>query len=265
MPHYLVRLELLGPLGTPLHSGTLFGHLCWAWRELESAGDPALPFSLERWLERLPEAPFLISDGFPAGWLPRPLLDPAPRAPLPVEHDRRREFMDAAKRRRKARLMRIEDFLRLRAELSPQALEDAPGEADPEHGVRDHLIRASLPHNRIDRRTGHTLEEGGLYFLSEFWPDPERNAWDVYVETELEAAALQRLFEHVGQCGYGRDVTWGRGRFRASVAPADARLFDFAGTRRVSLSHGSLTPNMNDPRYRLDTQSGQTRQLPGSL
>ena len=33
MPEHRVRLELTAPIGTPLASGTLFGHLCWAWRE----------------------------------------------------------------------------------------------------------------------------------------------------------------------------------------------------------------------------------------
>jgi len=165
--------------------------------------------------------------------------------------------MDAAKRRRKARLMRVEDFLRLRAAVSPDLLDEAPGEYDQQYGLGGYLKRESLPHNRIDRRSGHTLEEGGLFFLQELWPHPEHNAWDVYVETDLAPDVLQRLFEHVGQCGYGRDATWGRGRFRARVSPADANLFDFQGGRLLSLSHGSLSGNMQQARYRLDPHYGK--------
>lgn len=254
MPHYLVRLQLLSPLGTPLHSGTLFGHLCWAWRETGGSDGEK---SLTDWLESLSSRPFLISDGLPAGWLPRPLLDPWPRKPPPEDPRQRREYMETAKQRRKARLMRREDFLRLRTRFSPEDLDQVPSEHHPKLGLRGLLKRESLPHNRIDRRTGHTLEEGGLFFLEEFWPHPECNGWDVYVETDLPVEKLRELFEHVGACGYGRDATWGRGRFRASVSPLDSDLFDFPGPRRMSLSHGSLTENMRDPRYRLDTHYGK--------
>ena len=70
MADYRVRLTLRGPLATPLHSGTLFGHLCWAWHYRDGET------GLGRWLEGLADDPLLISDAFPAGYLPRPLLAP---------------------------------------------------------------------------------------------------------------------------------------------------------------------------------------------
>ncbi len=244
MHHYRVRLALESPLATPLHSGTLFGHLCWAWRELEGE------HSLAAWLDGLGEKPFLISDGFPAGWLPRPLLAPGPRQAIPADARERREFLRKIKARKQARWIRRDDFLKVRAAVSPAALDERAADAPS-------LEQVSLPHNRIDRRTAQTLEEGGLYYVQERWPRGENAFFDVYIGADLAAERLKRLFEHVGMTGYGRDATWGRGRFRVTAVEEEHELFAFTGNRRMSLSHGSLTPNMLDPLYRAETHLGR--------
>lgn len=236
MNYYRVRIELEGPLGTPLHSGTLFGHLCWARRYLD--GEEALA----RWLASLEEGePFLISSGVPAGLLPRPLLAPV-RGRVEEKQIRKRGFLP------------LSDFLALRNRLSAAALAeklcDAPG------GRFDRR----LAHNTIDRRLGTTPEEGGLYFVDEFWPRgaPDGDAcWDVYVGASLSAGELAELFDRVGRLGYGRDATIGRGRFRVAVEEASQGLFEASGRRRMSLSHGSLTRNMARPRYRLEPHFGK--------
>ncbi len=248
MRYYRVQLALETPLGTPFHSGTLFGHLCWAWREKEGEQ------SLAAWLDGLREAPFLISDGFPSGWLPRPLLEPGPRQPVPGNPAQRQEFIRGMKARKQARWMRVGDFLRLRASLSARALADVPADAPG-------LPEFSTPHNRIDRRTGQTLEEGGLFYLEERWPIPEKHVFDVYVGTVLDGGRLEPLFRHVGETGYGRDATWGRGRFRILAIEEEPELFSFDGTRRMSLSHGSLTRDMLEPRYRVEPHLGRLGNL----
>ena len=238
MLYYRVRLELEGPLGTPLHSGTLFGHLCWARRLLE--GEEAL----ERWLASLEQGePFLISSGFPAGMLPRPLVAPV-RGAVEPKQVRKRPYLP------------LQDFLNLRRRLTAQAL--AAAVTDPPEQTR--LTPHRLAHNTIDRRLGTTPEEGGLYFVDELWPcawPGESVSWDVYVASSLSGDELGELFRAVGRLGYGRDATLGRGRFGVRVEPAPEGLFDAAGRRRLSLSHGSLTPNMLEPRYRLEPHFGK--------
>ena len=61
----------------------------------------------------------------------------------------------------------------------------------------------------------------------------------------------------IGEHGYGKDASLGRGCFRVTVAEAGARLFESGGNRLMSLSHGSLTWNMHEPRYRLETHYGK--------
>ncbi len=250
MKTYKIELELLGPVSTPFHSGTLFGHLCWRLREKEGED------TLREFLDGLADAPFLVSDALPAGYLPRPLL-PARRTGLAGRGSLTKvtvEDLDKIKQVRKRSWIRAGDFLDIRDHLSESALlgrlagdTDGPGKLE--------VTRAA--HNTIDRLTGTTPASGGLYFMDELWPVGDGARWDVYVRCSQDASWLEEIFTLVGDYGYGKDASLGRGCFHAAVSEADPRLFDYPGNRRMSLSHGSLTPNMQQPRYRLETHYGK--------
>lgn len=253
MAFYRVTLKLAGPQGTRLHSGTLFGHLCWAWRDLHGEE------SLVQWLAILPEQRFELSDGMPAGYLPTPLLRPAPRRERGAEEAAARA--EKEKKLRKRGWISLEGFAAIRARASADALAAQLGREAPPP-----LPQARrMAHNTIDRRTGRTPETAGLFFLDEEWPDPKQGcAWDVYVSTDLSIGAVRELFEHVGRMGFGRDATVGRGRFHAEAGAAPAGLFEAPGTRRLSLSHGSLSANMAEPFYRVETHYGKTAAILGT-
>lgn len=227
-------------MGTPLRSGTIFGHLCWAMRHLDGEQ------RLIQWLGELEADPFEISDGFPVGFLPRPLLRPAARECT------RGSLQDSKKTKRSA-WVSLEAFLGFRAELNEPRL---MAQLAPEQVAGERKVR--IAHNTINRRTGRTPEEGGLYFMEETWPKSGAE-YDVYVRTSMPAAQLSQLIAHVGQWGYGRDSTLGRGRFTAAVEEAGARLLQCPGANRLlSLSHGAFTENMRDARYKLHTHYGRT-------
>lgn len=69
MRSYRIALTPKSPWATPWHADTIFGCLCWAYREV------AGPKGLETWLERYEhrDPPFVVSNAFPAGLLPFPL------------------------------------------------------------------------------------------------------------------------------------------------------------------------------------------------
>ncbi len=241
---YRISIDLRAPLGTPLRSGTLFGHLCWAL--LDRDGEEALADWLEK-MESGERAPFLISDGFPAGLLPRPLLRPQPPA-----EELSPEVADRLKQRRKAAFVGREDFLRLRR--------GAPQEAWAEAAAGTELLEEKAvqhAHNRIDRLTGSTPETAGLWFVTDDWSHAAAPRRDIYVESDLDKAFLQELFVHVGESGYGRDTTYGRGLFAVIGIEEERELDNFTGERLVSLSHGVLTSNMERPRYRRTTHFGK--------
>lgn len=249
MFYYKASLQLLGPVATRLLSGTIFGHLCWAWRDLKGEA------SLVEWLDgfRGGGTAFLVSDALPAGFLPRPLLRPwrpARRETTPTPESVQEN--DRAKRRLRAPFIPLEGFLQHRGQLSEALLQAGLGDEAPQ------LTEHRLAHNTIHRLTGTTPEAGGLYFMDELWPDAGKSdSWEVYAGTDIGRELLEDLFRHVGEHGYGRDATLGRGRFRVSVTEADAGIFEGEGNRRMSLSHGALTANMGDARYKLHTHYGK--------
>jgi CRISPR-associated protein Csm4 len=245
-------LRLKSPLGTPLHSGTLFGQLCWAKRE--SDGEAAL----ENWLSNEKEV-WALSDGFPAGLLPRPLVRASPPSDDPA-------IADARKKHGRRGFIRREDFLRIRHQISDEKL--GPRLVNiVDYGVR-------LAHNTIDRRTGSTPEAGGLYFLDEDWsyspaspdrseplpegifdPGPMR---DLYVDAPEGAIAdIARLMCALGESGYGRDASLGRGRWTVESVEPEIELATGPNTRLLSLSHGCAAPDLEDLRCRLATHYGR--------
>ena len=239
-----ITIRFLGPLGTPLASGTLFGHLCWAY--LDSHGEDALAAWLAD-MESRRRPPFLISDGMPSGFLPRPLTRPE----LP-KHDLGLDEAAEQKRKRKAALVPREAFLNLRAGATEDAWGEAALEASP---PSSELVRHA--HNRIDRIRNTTPERAGIWFIDDEWFPTDGGRFDIYVESDLDEVVLRDLFARVGENGFGRDSTYGRGFFVVEEVAEDAELEAFAGNRLVSLSRGSLTANMQDPRYRRTTHFGK--------
>lgn len=246
MPHYRVRLEFSSPVGTPLISGTLWGHLAWAIRYLEGEG------ALERWLQGQMGKPWLVSSAMPEGFLPRPLL----KRELRDESAADLGDLEAAKKTRKTAYVREEDFLALCSKLDEKSLtERLSAEAGKQAPLTTKAFRQAR--NRIDRRTSRTPESGGLYFLDDVAYAPKTGRTQLFVFTETEELEhLKELIAFIGENGFGRKSSIGRGIFRSEIEP-EKRLFQVGGKKAMSLSHGVLTENMESCRYRTHTHFGK--------
>jgi CRISPR-associated protein Csm4 len=238
-----LALDPLAPFATPPTSGTLFGHLCWAYRARH--GQPAL----QAWVDRLPAEPFAISDLLPADHLPVPLLPAVPEAlPQPLT----REARESYEQRKKQRSRRF-----LPARAWREARTGATAARIAKQAADARLFKpARVPHNRIDRLSGQTPEQGGggLWFADEFWPNGTAPQADLYVRTTLPERQLADLVRDVGETGFGADATLGRGRFALAGIEAAAWLDDApaaGGMRRMlSLSQGFVSENMVQPRWK---------------
>jgi CRISPR-associated protein Csm4 len=247
MPHYRITLTLRSPLGTPLISGTLWGHLAWAIRLRD--GEPAL----RDWLAQQEKSPWLFSSAFPEGQLPRPMLAPAQPG---AKTDASLEQLQRRKAARKRQTIPEAIFLALRGRMNAPAL-DAVLASLPETAGIDPFKPARVAHNRIDRLTFRTPEEGGLYFKDDLFPLGESAKVQLFAQTaETSASELQDLLSLVGEQGFGRDASTGCGVFACEVCE-EKELFSGSGNRAMSLSHGVLTPDMRNPRYRLHTHYGR--------
>ena len=190
-----IRLRPLAAFGTPLAGDTLFGQLCWAVRERH--GETQLTRLLEGYHQG---QPFLVvSDGLPAGWLPKPMLpefllgteiDPAERKAL-----RQRNWLPADHAH-----LPLRDWV-TRASSVPT------------------IERAVTTQNTINRLTGTT---GSGPFAPR---QVERQHWagsegvDLYccIDPErLDATQLAQLLGDIGQSGFGRDASTGLGKFSVS-------------------------------------------------
>jgi len=135
------------------------------------------------------------------------------------------------------------------------------------HLVAVELRRARFAHNSIDRRTGSTPEEGGLYFLDQDWsqspPDEQGvveagSERDVYVAApDAARAEIESLFKALGETGYGRDASLGRGRWSVVSVTEDKKLAEEPEGRLLSLSHGSVEDDMKELRCKLVPHYGR--------
>ncbi|MDE0281934.1 MAG: hypothetical protein OXN16_12790 [Gammaproteobacteria bacterium] len=237
MTLHRITVSLTSPLGTPLVGPTLFGLICQTMCEKE--GEAALV----DWLGE-PERIWRISDAFPTGWLPRPLVTPRPLRP---------EEFDLVKERKKRPWIHRNTWMKNRASWSDSDLPD-------ESFMNDPACNRRQAHNVVHRHGRGTLETGGLFFVEDDWrfagPD---NDMDLYVESDDRPGRVRDIIEAVGERGYGRDISTGRGRFEVSGIFSDPELIMLPGARRrMSLSRGVLTcATMHDALWRIEPHLGR--------
>jgi len=204
MTHTLHRatLTLQTPLGTPLTGDTLFGQMCWALRA--ARGDAELVRRIagytagEPWL--------VVSDGFPAGYLPKPslpqhfepLIDPAARK--------------AAKRKR---WIPVDKFALGEQTHSLAAL---LGSAVDDSVAFEKMapVAATQMHNTLNRLTGTTGEgEFAPYTTQTIFHAPGQRM-DLYLGLDDARATpdeVGALLTAIGASGFGRDASVGLGKF----------------------------------------------------
>jgi CRISPR-associated protein Csm4 len=211
-----------------MYSDTLFGHLCWQMFYRE--GQQALADFLARFFTEQP--PFVVSDGFPAGLLPRPLLPQPAGASADLDH------YHARKKWQKFPFLRTPDFLRWCQDPSAEV------EAQP-----DPWRTVQIPHAAIDRRIDTTGSEefAGRFYQTEVCHMGSSSTVEVYARVlpgELER--LLDLLKVLGQVGFGRDKSLGFGQFRVSACTAWTGFVPFPGANAV-VSLSTLMPKQGDP------------------
>lgn len=193
-------LALATPLGTPLAGDTLFGQCCWALRETQ--GETELTRRLDGYTQGQPW--LIVSDGFPAGHLPKPTLPQyfEPHADPAARKD--------AKKKRWIPSSRVGDAL---AALLACAVDDtaAYGKAP---------VAAVQSHNTLNRLTG-TTGEGAFapYTMPQTFYAPGQRV-DVYLildEGRVSAPEAHHLLTAIGATGFGRDASIGLGKFSVEL------------------------------------------------
>lgn len=215
------HLRIKSRLQTPLQSDTIFGHLCWAIRDLK--GENALLDFLLVMASDNP--PLLFSSGFPQGFLPRPVLPPPARQSTRTlalqlghnlaEHEQGQLFLGLSRLKKlmKQPWIRVSDWTSLQDNLTHtgllHALEAGGSEGRPKAPAS--LARAHVALSRQDNRV---MDPGGLYFTREHWY-PEDTHMDVYcwfADTSWQDLWDQAWSQAICPIGFGKDKSTGAGR-----------------------------------------------------
>jgi CRISPR-associated protein Csm4 len=197
---YTVTIEPTSAFGTPLRGDTLFGQLCWTIADL--SGEESLKSLLGGYLSGRPFA--VIGDPGPAGWLPRPScpsklwlagtdLDPSER-----KAEKARAWVPSA--------------------MAAQPLPTWRAKANR----IDWITTETSMHNSLNRLSGTTgTGDGFSPYQTEVWrygdPDGQPIALELVVvvdEQRLPLSQLESALTTIGQLGYGKDASTGKGRFR---------------------------------------------------
>ncbi len=247
------------PLLTPITADTLWGHICWVIRE--RTGDEAVKAFIERF-EQHP--PFVISDAFPYGSVPMPLL-PIPgtvnerliekfrhNPPEPIKQSGdekipRYSLYAALKKIRKKNYVSL-DLLKasnLTSLLEDMLVEYITTKAEKEQApTRVNFVE---PHVGIDRTT-LTAREGALYSTvgTLYRTDTETAPlWILAGLRDYDASTLEEYIREIGFLGFGADRSTGKGGFEVE-RPQQLLVPEYESSRSgMALAH--FVPARDDP------------------
>jgi len=248
MKIYRVRLSLDSASLSAWQSDTIFGHLCWTVRYNE--GEEALSQFLAPFLAG--EPPLILSNGFPGGLLPRPVLPPS--APPGLEMPKR-DQVAVMRRAREGKGIKYVDLDEFNAICQGERVPLKPKEARVES--------RTVLKNQINRLTGTTAgpeaEEavgGNLYDLEEAFylkkngligkKAPVPISIYLKVVNDSWAERAKTLFDQMALAGFGAKKSAGYGQFRVeSFEPFDGFAVPEGANGFISLSN--FVPARDDP------------------
>lgn len=232
MRTYRIELSIKSGFITPWHADTLFGHLCWVAERHDGFENFSGAAGLIE-LYRNGDAPFILSDGFPAGLLP------APATLRELYLPKKQEELDSQsyskmKQAKKLEYITVEQFQTFCKGQTPDLSEIHKG-----------VISATTLHNQINRITNTTGEQGSLFERDEKFISGGLIQIYAKVRAGFETD-LHRLFELLGKTGFGAKKSSGKGACSfKSCEVFDGFAVDGESSGFASLSH--FVPAKDDP------------------
>lgn len=244
---YTIKISLQSPIITPLQSDTLFGHICWAIRYLW--GEKYLVDFLNQYHpEKTP--PLFISNGFPDGYLPKPVLPPVSQGDLDTIL-RKDRVSDSYKIKsiKKTDLVPISILNTLQDEpISPEKLFQKMYDKKnygAVMGAEKSRISMTIRHNTVNRIKNRVEE--GLYDLEEFFCHEGSNIFCIYVKSDrFYRDEIERIFKFIGENGFGKDKNTGKGHFKVKSIEKRIDLPEWENPNSF-MTLSSFIPAKTDP------------------
>lgn len=245
---YKVTLEIKSSVITPFQADTLFGTLCWGIRFLE--GEEKLREFRNASLGEYP--PLIISDGFPEGYLVKPILNP-----LKSKESEKlaRDRYGRGKRELIRGMMELKELSKIDL-ISKDYLLNQIGSLSSIQMGRDFLLEGFKKpeidtqtnlHNTFNRLAAR-VSEGGLFSQTEtYYPSESRINFYVKLDEDLfSLARLENLLKgYLEISGYGADKSVGKGNIKfIGIKDSDLPQTD---QPNAFISLSSFIPKADDP------------------
>ena len=186
MKLYKVQLKIESPLVTPLKGDTIWGHVAWGIANHE--GEEAVSAFIEDC--KNDGSAFIVSSAFPKGCVCRQ---------IPQVKERKEDFS-------------LEDYAKIKA-LKKEKYESASSYFDLKDSAAElkqtAFVQNISTHNTISRDSG-TVQEGGLYSVSELWA--KQSDFDIYVLSMYSKERVLELCKWGFENGFGADSSTGKGK-----------------------------------------------------
>lgn len=233
MQLYRFTIQPLTPWTTPWQADTLWGLLCWSCARRfgdrtvsEDLVTPALAGA----------PPFILSDAFPSGCFPAPVLL---RSDAAIQHYRltgKHEFREKKVRRAKyVTASGMIEFLNGNWPSLSNVLSVSP------------IGQLLETHNQIGRVTTTTSADGSL-FSREAAMLKNAGTLDVYaLTTAVFLPRLVELFREMSLRGFGADVSNGKGEFQLACEPEIEDRFQPKGDANSCVTLSTFQPAASDP------------------
>lgn len=216
---YTIEFTLKSPIVTRFQSDTIFGHICWAMWFLYGETSNRLDDFLHSYdVNEAP--PLLVSNGFPKGYLPKPIIRPIKQEELKTALGTDDVIKNSYKIRniKKMEFISKNHFSLLQEEkITPIKLFQFMFEGyDSILSDLNKEQRNIIQHNTINRIEAK-VRTGGLYSREEFFydfGDENSGIFEIYLKTNFfSKKEIERIFEYIKTQGFGKDKSTGKGYF----------------------------------------------------
>lgn len=247
MKTYEIVLRPHSSFLTLFQSDTLFGSICWAIRYLH--GEEVLADFLKKY-QTFP--PLIISSGFPTGWFPKPVRESLSREQVKTIAEEiygnasKKNLVDlikTLKESKKSVLVNQQDFEAIINGLSEtNYFKKYIHKDDKKIRVP---IQTTVYKNTINRATGRTRQDGGLFTQDETFYD-EESTISIFVKVnEYDADFLKNIFEFISFSGFGKRKSVGKGQFE--IIKLKDYKFKSPDSPNAFVSLSSYIPSVGDP------------------
>ncbi len=245
---YTITFTLKSSIATPLQSDTIFGHICWAVYFLKWDEDDRLSKFLSLY-EKNSQPPLLLSNGFPKGYLPKPVVPPVTQDILKSIYGNENIIENSfrIKTIKKTDIIPKEKFeVLLHDKITPAKLFRALDDSyDKTMELNEKQQNMMVQHNTIDRIKG-SVREGGLFSQEETFFDDGFGVFEIYLKTAyFSFKDLEKIFKYISSEGYGRDKSTGKGYFTFEIR--EGIDLPEAAEPNAFMTLSSYIPKENDP------------------